>query len=106
MEAKIIKESSVREWMIANDKDLAKSAVQVNTNGYPFITFFKGGQDDSAENIYFSKAAAEAVRAGDSIKDLGLGDYRIMELDYGNGETRLKLTNKSGGALDLDAIFG
>lgn len=98
--AEIVASYSMREF--AKEFGIIKaSPVRVNANGYPFITFLqdaKGADGKNiAENVYFSKKAALEVAEGDEAtvcKDLGL---KVLELEYSNGETRLKLSLEGDG---------
>lgn len=82
-------------------KDFAKSkgfmqlapAVRINTNGYPFITFIDS--NNVAENIYFSKAAAEAVAEGTPVDKSLLARHQIGITKNEAGEERIKLISNS-----------
>ncbi len=98
--ASIVANMTMKEF--AKEYGIIKaSPVRVNANGYPFITFLqetKGADGKNiAENVYFSKAAAAKVEEGDEAsvcKYLGL---KVLELEYSNGETRLKLSLEGDG---------
>jgi hypothetical protein len=98
--ANIVASMSMKEF--AKEYGIIKvSPVRINVNGYPFVTFLQETKGDDgknlAENVYFSKAAAEKVEEGDEasvIKELGL---KVLELEYSNGETRLKLSMEGDG---------
>lgn len=82
-------------------KDFAKSkgfmqlapAVRINTNGYPFITFIDS--NNVAENIYFSKAAAEQVDEGTPVDKTLLSRHQIGITKNADGEERVKLISNS-----------
>ena len=69
-------------------------AVRVNENGYPFITFID--IDNKAENVYFSKAAAEAVTGGTVIDKALMAKHQIAITKNQAGEERIKLISNSG----------
>ena len=67
------------------------SLVDVNKNGYKFITFCKKDADGKlvdAENIYLSKALAEEIEAGASVDADALPVYETTNAD---GEVRIKI---------------
>ena len=68
-------------------------AVRVNTNGYPFLTFID--KDNKAENIYFSKKAAQGVAAGQVVTKDFLACYQIGVTKNEAGEERIKLISNS-----------
>ena len=82
-------------------KDFAKSkgfmqlapAVRINTNGYPFITFIN--EKNEAENIYFSKSAAEQVAEGTPVDKSLLARHQIGITTNAEGEERIKLISNS-----------
>lgn len=77
-------------------------AVRVNTNGYPFITFIDGNNE--AENVYFSKAAANAVNAGTPVTKDMLKIYQIGVTTNAEGEERVKLITNSD-RVDLSELL-
>ena len=77
--------------------------VRCNTNGYPFITFIDG--DNSAENVYFSKGAAEGVEEGTPITRELLADLQVSEYINEDGEPRVKLSRKGGNRLEIAALL-
>ena len=99
--AEIINSWSMKEFA-AEYGIIKASPVRLNEKGFPFITFLQEEKDETtgkniAENIYFSKAAALEVTEGDDptiIKSLGL---KVLELEYSDGETRLKLSKEGDG---------
>lgn len=94
---------SVRDWMLSNGFTQVSKAVNVNTNGYPFVTFISA--TNVAENVYFSKGAAEMVGEGESIARGFFEPFMIAEVTNANGETRTKLVRKTEGRLDLEDLF-
>lgn len=99
--ATIIADMSMKEF--AKEFNIIKaSPVRLSSNGYPFITFLQEEKDKAtgkniAENVYFSKEAAKLVKEGDEptvCKALGL---KVLELEFEDGETRLKLSLEGGG---------
>ncbi len=100
VEVVIINSWTMKEFA-AEFNIIKASKVRLNTNKYPFITFLQEAKDDQgrniAENIYFSKKAGELVELDDEptvCKELGLV---VLELEYPDGETRLKLSLEGDG---------
>ena len=89
------------ELKVESIKDFAKSkgfmqlapAVRINTNGYPFITFIDS--NNVAENIYFSKSAAEQVAEGTPVDKSLLARHQIGITTNAEGEERIKLISNS-----------
>lgn len=79
----------------------ALSNVRINRNGYPFVTVLRG---NDAENIYFSKRAAENVNDGQSIATIAK-DLLVCETVNANGEARTKLSFTGGNYLDVSSLF-
>ncbi len=82
-------------------KDFAKSKgfmnivprVRINENGYPYVTFIDS--DNKAENIYFSKKAAEQVAEGTPVDASLLAKHQIGITTNAEGEERIKLISNS-----------
>jgi hypothetical protein len=91
-------------------KDFCKSkgftqiapSIRTNTNGYPFITFITAA--NVAENIYFSRNAAQAVGAGQLVTKDMLNTYQIGETENAAGEKRFKLISNSE-RIDLSTLW-
>lgn len=91
-------------------KEFAKSkgfvsivpTVRANEHGYPYITFID--KDNKAENIYFSRAAAQAVPAGTVVDKALLEKYQIGYTKNAAGEERIKLISNST-RVDLDTLL-
>ena len=67
--------------------------IRVNTNGYPFITCIDS--KNVSENIYFSKAAAQGVKANQPVTKELLSNYGITITKNAEGEERIKLSSNS-----------
>lgn len=82
-------------------KDFAKSKgfvnivprVRINDNGYPYVTFLD--IDNKAENIYFSRKAAEQVAEGTPVDASLLSKHQIGFPKNADGEERIKLISNS-----------
>lgn len=90
---------TVQEFMKSQGFVSVVAVVRTNTNNYPYVTFIN--KDNEAENLYFSKKAAEDVDAGDEIAK-GFFDPYVMVLAKNEaGEQRWKIS--SGNSLRIDA---
>lgn len=67
--------------------------VRINTNGYPYVTFIDSA--NQAENIYFSKSAAEQVAEGTPVDKGLLARHQIGITTNAEGEERIKLIPNS-----------
>lgn len=77
--------------------------VRENTNGYPFLTFIDAANE--AENVYFSKKAAERVSAGVVVdaQFFSRNEFKFAETTNNQGESRWKIVGKGDSMrLDLD----
>lgn len=89
-----------KEWCDTRGVTSVFPKVRVNQNGYPFCTVLMGSE---AENIYFSKSAAENLIEDDIISNpLGL---KVVETLNSEGEQRLKLTWSSGDYISVAEFF-
>lgn len=68
-------------------------AVRENSNHYPFITMIDA--DNKAENVYFSKKAAESVTVGQVVSKELMKDFMIGFTTNADGEERIKLISNS-----------
>ena len=84
---------SIKDFATKNNYASVAPTVRVNTNGYPFITFFT--EANVAENIYFSKAAAEKVDAGTPVDKALMSQHQIAITHNEAGEERIKLISNS-----------
>lgn len=93
---------SVKEFATERSFKSIVPTVRANENGYPYITFID--KDNKAENIYFSRAAAQAVPAGTVVDKAMLEKYQIGFTTNGEGEERVKLISNST-RIDLDTLL-
>lgn len=84
---------SVKAFCIAQGFKQVTPKVRVNQNGYPFVTFIKSNNE--AENIYFSKKAAETVALDTPVSPAMLMQYQIAVTKNAEGEDRVKLISNS-----------
>ena len=72
--------------------------VSVNVNGYPFITFLSRVGDKSvAQNVYFSKRAAELVDEGSAVDRSLFDQLNAREIEYTDGRpSQWKLCSLNG----------
>jgi hypothetical protein len=75
--------------------------VRKNENGYPFLTFINK-EENKAENVYFSKAAADGVQPGEAISSLK--PYQIAVTKNAQQEERIKLISNSE-RVDLESML-
>lgn len=80
---------SVQDFMKANNFTQVHNEVRENTNKYPYVTFINNKNE--AENIYFSKGAAESVKAGDAIAKGFFAPFIIVEATNAQDEKRIKI---------------
>lgn len=76
--------------------------VRVNENGYPYVTFIDGKNE--AENIYFSKRAAEQVSDSMELTKEVLAGHQIGFVTNEAGEERVKLISNSE-RVDIDTLL-
>ena len=81
-------------------------SVRENKNGYPFITFINASNE--AENIYFSKRAAESVAEGTAITRSLLEGFQMSEVVYSDGRpTQWKISSQGESTrVDLEDLLG
>ena len=97
---------SVKDFMRSNGFTQVHNEVRQNSNGYPFVTFINGKNE--AENIYFSKGAAELPQAklGTPIAKGYFDAFSIAETKNGAGEKRIKLVRQGDSSrLEMDDLF-
>lgn len=79
--------------------------IRANANGYKYVTFITAG--NIAENVYFSKGAAEEV--GPAKTPIGKGFFKeLVVSEYAresDGVIMMKLSRKGGNRLELDDEF-
>ncbi len=88
-----MKASTIKEFASAKDFVNIASAIRVNTNNYPFVTFIDS--KNVAENVYFSKKASELVAEGQAITADFLKGFQIGYTKNEAGEERVKLISNS-----------
>lgn len=93
---------SVKEFAKQNGFVQLVPNVRTNVNGYPFITFLK--EDNTAENIYFSRKASAAVAAGTPVDKQLLSVYQIGITTNAEGEERIKLISNSD-RVDISSLL-
>jgi hypothetical protein len=76
--------------------------VRTNENGYPFITFIDSA--NKAENVYFSRNAAQAVAAGTPVDKAMLSVYQIGVTTNAEGAERMKLITNSD-RVDISSLL-
>lgn len=84
---------SVKDYASKMNYTTLVPVVRVNENGYPYITFIN--DKNEANNIYFSRKAAEAVTAGQPVTKDMLKSYQIGITTNAEGEERPKLISNS-----------
>ena len=81
-----------------------KPLIGKNVNGYPFITFITGS--NAAENVYFSKNAAEIVPVDNKISKELFSKLMVTFLVNEDGEERIKLSLKNEtNRVSIDSFF-
>lgn len=93
---------TIKEFVAKKGFTQIVPVVRVNENGYPYITFIDS--TNKAENIYFSKAASQAVGAGTPVDKTMLGVYQIGMTTNAAGEERIKLISNSD-RVDLSSLL-
>lgn len=97
---------AVKDFMKQNGFTQVHREVRVNTNGYPYITFINAKNE--AENIYFSKGAADMPEAsvGTQIGKGYFDNFNVATTTNEKGEERIKLVRTgSSTRLDIDDLF-
>lgn len=82
---------TIKEFIASKGFISIASAVRVNKNGYPYVTFIDA--DNKAENVYFSKKAP--VAEGQVIDKQFIAGFQIAEVENATGEKRTKLISNS-----------
>ena len=85
---------SVLAFMRANGFTQYNQNIGVNVNDYPFVTFINANNE--AENVYFSKNAAEQVSADELVDGKFLAKFVIVDTINAEGEARTKLSLRGG----------
>jgi hypothetical protein len=93
---------SIPEFIAQHNFVQVCHTVRENTNSYPFVTFIN--KDNQAENVYFSKAAAQDVTAGTPIVKGFFAGYSIAYVQNDANEQRIKIISNSE-RLELSAIL-
>lgn len=81
--------SPIKSWLAKEGFISLVPEIRTNKNKYPYITFLK--EDNTAENIYFSKNASEKIEQG----LLGIMDLKsafIIGATNADGESRTKIS--------------
>ena len=84
---------SIKEFVAEKGFTQLAPTVRTNTNGYPFLTFINAKNE--AENVYFSRKAAQAINAGTPVTKDMLATYQIGFTTNEAGEERIKLISNS-----------
>lgn len=87
--ANAIETIAVQEFMKSNNFVSVVKMVRSNTNQYLYVTFITA--DNKAENVYFSKNAAEMTAKGEIIARGFFTPFMIGFTTNANGEKRTKL---------------
>lgn len=90
-----------KDFCKSNNITAINKTVNVNSNGYPFITVLRG---KLAENVYFSKNASTQVNKGDAVKDIA-SQLFVAETANADGEVRMKLTFNNSSYESIDDMF-
>jgi len=98
----VLKTLTVKELCASKNFTSLAPVVRTNENGYPYITFID--KDNKAENIYFSKAAAQGVGAGQPVTKEMLSVYQIGITINAAGEERIKLISNSD-RVDISSLL-
>jgi hypothetical protein len=85
---------SVLAFMRQNGFTQYNANIGVNVNDYPFVTFINA--DNEAENVYFSKNAAEQISADEAVNGQFLARFVIVDTVNAEGEARTKLSLRGG----------
>ena len=102
-EKKPLAVQSIAEFAAQNGIKSIVPKVRMNTSGYPFVTFIDEG--NNATNVYFSKAAAQAVVAEMPVTKELLKAHQIGFTTNEAGEERVKLISNSE-RVDLEELLG
>lgn len=97
-----MKVSTIKDYCKSKGFKQIAPTVRVNTNGYPFITFIDA--INVAENIYFSRNAANDNPAGKTVTKDMLTTYQIGIIENANKEVRIKLISNSD-RLELSTLW-
>lgn len=97
-----LKVLTLKEFCASKGFTQLAPSVRVNENGYPFITFIDA--NNVAENVYFSKAASQAVAAGTPIDKAMLSVYQIGVTTNADGAERMKLITNSD-RVDISSLL-
>ena len=98
-----IKAMSVPDFFKASNISQVNPVVDVNVNGYPFITLINANNE--AQNIYFSKKASTSYSKGTPIVKGFFDELQFVESVNADGETRIKLSLKGGNRLDAMSLL-
>lgn len=77
-------------------------SIRVNVNGYAFITFIDA--KNAAENVYFSKASAKSVSAGQVLTKELLSQWQVAIATNAEGELRTKIISNSE-RIDINSLL-
>ena len=79
---------TLKEFAVEQGFNGIITTVRVNTNGYPYLVFTKV---DGTECVYFSKALAATVSAGQVLGKADFSDMRARLVVNAGGEQRYKI---------------
>lgn len=92
----VLNTQSVLSFVQAKGFKAIAPAIRTNTNGYPYLTFYKeANTSEGAENIYFSKNGSATVGAGIPVTKELLTKFQIADTKNAAGETRTKLVTNA-----------
>lgn len=97
-----LKTLSVKDWAKQNNIASVAPVVRTNENGYPYVTMINANNE--ATNVYFSRAASQAVDAGTPITKELMKAHQIGITTNAEGEERIKLISNSA-RIDLDSLL-
>ncbi len=96
---------TVKDFMKKNGYNQFNPTVVKNVNGYLFVTFINR-EENTAENVYFSKNASADFQEGQPIISGFFKDLQIGYTTNASGEERVKLVKKGGKRIDAtDDLF-
>jgi hypothetical protein len=91
----IANHGTLAEYAKAMGKPVAKAIQETKENGLKFVAIFAPGKDN-AEILCFSQRLAEEVSVGDTLTKEQANSYQVIELEYENGDKRLKIASPAG----------
>lgn len=97
-----LKTLSFKDWAKQNNITSVAPVVRTNENGYPYVTMINANNE--ATNVYFSRAASQAVDAGTPITKELMKAHQIGITINAEGEERIKLISNSA-RIELDSLL-